>query len=332
MGAANGALVWLLGTAGAAGVALSAARAADSAIASAIYENDSVSPTDRDYTAGAAAAWVGPRSYRPEWAEWTARRILGADQEDDIRVGYGVKLQMFTPDDIEAPRPDPADRPFAGYASGSVALMTNHADRAFRSMSLDVGVIGPLSQADNIQRLAHDLTNSRTPRGWDAQITNRPGVNLHLSGRHIVPLIASTRGLGVDAVPSYGASLGNVSVAAEAGLLMRLGWRPPVDAAPARIAPNAAGTSYFRPTAPLGGYVFGGVSGKAIARDLFLDEPSAFGAKVEKKPVVADFLVGVAFNIRSVRVGYTHVWRTRQFSGQSVDRSRFGSLNVAVAF
>lgn len=50
-----------------------------------------------------------------------------------------------------------------------------------------------------------------------------------------------------------------------------LGFNLPREYDPMRIAPSLPGSDYFEPTAGLGAYVFAGVNGRAVARNLFLD-------------------------------------------------------------
>jgi len=297
-----------------------------------VYENDSVSPNDRDYTAGGKFLFMTGPDQDHGWGRWAARRLLFAEETTDLRVSYGLGLEIYTPVDIEAEVPDPDDRPFAGFSYLSGAVFANTDDRDFRELELIAGVIGPFSQADSIQRLAHDITDSRDPNGWEAQISNRPGVLLRGRRVHVAPVFGSRDGFSLELMPNYGTAAGNVLVEANAGVMARFGWRSPVDVLPMRAQRASIGSGYFRPTAPFGVYIFGGASARWVGRDLFLDEESALGESVTREPFVGDFQFGLAAYYRRARLGYTHVWRTRQFEEQTIDVNQYGSLSLTVAF
>ena len=82
----------------------------------------------------------------------------------------------------------------------------------------------------------------------------------------------------------------------------------------------------------VGWYVFGGVGGYAVGHDITLDGNVFRGGRsVDRKPFVADFELGAAVFWRNVRLGYTQVWRTKEFDGQR-ENFTFGSVSLAFSF
>ena len=79
-------------------------------------------------------------------------------------------------------------------------------------------------------------------------------------------------------------------------------------------------------------YAFAGVDGRWVLRNIFLDGNTFSDShSVDKKPLVADFVAGIAITYDQFRVAFTHVMRTREFDSQA-EADRFGSLSFSVRF
>lgn len=139
-------------------------------------------------------------------------------------------------------------------------------------------------------------------------------------------------GLGADFTPYAGGNVGNVLTQAAAGGMLRVGFDLPADFGPPRIRPSLTGSDYFLPQRDFGWYLFAGVEGRAIARNIFLDGNTfRDGPHVSKKPLVGDLQMGVAMAIGGTRVSYTHVFNTKEFYGQR-GGDTFGSFSVSFLF
>ena len=80
----------------------------------------------------------------------------------------------------------------------------------------------------------------------------------------------------------------------------------------------------------LGWYLFGGLEGRAVARNIFLDGNTwEASPSVSKKTFVADFQAGAVLTYDQMRVSYTHVWRTKEFETQR-HGEQFGAISVSV--
>ncbi|CAN8139343.1 hypothetical protein THIOSC15_1450001 [uncultured Thiomicrorhabdus sp.] len=74
------------------------------------------------------------------------------------------------------------------------------------------------------------------------------------------------------------------------------------------------------------------MEGQVIARNIFLDGNSFVESRsVVKNPLVADAQLGLVFDWKEFRIGYTHVFRTKEFKSQR-NHSNFGSLTIGVDF
>lgn len=297
-----------------------------------VVENDVFYGSDRDYTNGVAFAWAPPPlAPAPEWAQAVARWAPLFPEGGRIRYGYVIGQTMSTPADISVREPLVTDRPYAGWLYGTVALNAE-GDGRFDQLALSAGVIGPASLADRAQIRFHRLTGSRKPEGWASQLRNEPGVlaTWQRSWRRLWS--ARVAGLEVDGTPHLGAALGNVYTYANAGYTVRLGQRLARDFGTLRIAPAPPGAGFTVPGEGASWYAFVGIDGRAVGRNVFLDGNTfRSGPGVLREPWVGDLHWGFAITRQSVRLGYTHVRRTREFRGQAKSEN-FGAASISVSF
>ncbi|MFP4360513.1 MAG: lipid A deacylase LpxR family protein [Alphaproteobacteria bacterium] len=296
-------------------------------------DNDLFAGSDRYYTNGVRLAWRSPAASPPGWL--AALEPLGrAFMPPDAARRWGLALgqSLFTPEDIARENPDPDDRPYAAWLYGAVNLSSAQATSLSR-LELQLGVVGPAALGEEAQNTVHRINRGQEAEGWDFQLANEPGGNAIASRiwRYNHPL-AGEDGFAVGALPSLTASLGNVQTHAAAGLLLRAGWGLNADFGPPRIRPSVTGSAFVDAEERSGGYVFAGVEGRAVARDLFLDGNTFQDSRsVDKKPLVTEASVGAAWLFPGGRLSYTHVFRTEEFRRQE-STSSFGSLSLSLNF
>jgi hypothetical protein len=313
--------------------AVPAVRAKDSEFGTLnlVIENDSFAGHDRDYTNGILASWTTGPDQTPSWARAVARWLPFFSEEGTVRASYGLGQSMFTPNDLSQEDPPGDDHPYAGWLYGSIGLFSEtptHLDQ----LQLQLGVVGPAALARQAQTLVHEAIGSTKPRGWDHQLDNEPGIVITYQRSWRLPIADDIMGLALDATPHLGAALGNVFTYANGGATLRLGWNVPVDYGPPRIEPGLPASGYFEPQADFGWYLFAGVEGRAVGRNIFLDGNSFQDSpSVEKNILVGDAQVGIALVFRAVRLAYTYVFRTPEFKGQD-DADKFGALSLSARF
>ena len=99
-----------------------------------------------------------------------------------------------------------------------------------------------------------------------------------------------------------------------------------------RIAPSLPGSDYFEPISGLGAYVFAGVEGRAVARNLFLDGNSFERSRsVDKLNLVGDLVLGAAITFDSFRLAFTHDIRTKEYKTQPA-QDQFGAVDLTFRF
>jgi hypothetical protein len=145
--------------------------------------------------------------------------------------------------------------------------------------------------------------------------------------------------LGLDIVPHAGVSLGNVQTFANVGATMRVGFNLPSDFGIEVIAGGAATNSPLDDRDPRVGarprgslFVFGGIDGRAVARDIFLDGNTWVDSpSVDKESLVGDSYWGVGVVLRKWQITYTYVVRSKEFKAQR-EVNQFGSVTISRAF
>lgn len=134
--------------------------------------------------------------------------------------------------------------------------------------------------------------------------------------------------------PNINLALGNVYTYAGTGASVTFGpYTERLQDTPPRVQPAMAGTGFFdTPDNELSWYLFAGVDGRAMARNIFLDGNSFRDSNsVDKKYFIGDANVGAAITYDDYRLSYTLNYRTREFRRQD-DPSVFGSVTLTTRF
>lgn len=307
-----------------------AAEKAEKGILSLVLENDLFYNTDRNYTNGVRVSWLSAEDKTPEWVLRLADKFPLFPVGKAVRASYAVGQNMYTPEDITLRDPPLDDRPYGGWLYGSVGLIAETGQR-LDQLELTVGMVGPASLAEQTQKRVHSFVNADEPRGWDTQLKNEPGFILAYSRSWRSLVAESLLGIPFDLTPHAGGALGNIFTYANAGLMLRYGKNLPLDYGPPRIQPSVPGSGFFIPRHDFGWYLFADIEGRAVARNIFLDGNTFRDSRnVDKEPLVGDLQFGIAITWRNLRLGYTHVLRTREFKGQGDRRDDFGVLSLSL--
>jgi lipid A 3-O-deacylase len=316
----------------------------DTATTNLIEENDSfIDHHDLHYTQGLRLSFAsseqtpGDAAYRALRA--VADKVFLSDRlEGELRYGLFIGQSLFTPQDLTRTVPDPRDRPYAGWLYGGVSVYRDTGDQLDRA-DLTLGLVGPGAEGAAVQNNWHreaplPALRGMHANGWGAQLRDEPG--LILSEQRQWRLSTAAGPLELDALPELNASIGNIFTYAAAGGLLRIGQGLGIDWGQPRIEPALSGSDFVNRSA-IGGswgawYLFGGIEGRAIARNIFLDGNSfEHSAHVTKRPFVADFTGGLMTYLWAARLSVSYTRRTREFSTQ-LKQDEFVSVLLAVNF
>ena len=305
------------------------------------YENDLIGDgKDKYYTSGVRATYFDVNSEVPPFIDALSGIVPGFETNATTSTFFTLGQNLYTPSRIDQRVPDDGDRPYAGWLYGSVGVATlteDHVDE----LELTLGIVGPEALGEQTQKFIHShITDSPTPKGWNSQLDFEPGVILSWQRRW-------PQGIGgnwnldfgdefrLNLEPSVNASLGNVYTYAGSGLMFTFGpYQDTLQDTPPRVQPAMSGTGYFDvPDQDWSWYLFSGFSGRAVARNIFLDGNSfdSDGPDVDRKILVGDAVAGLAFTLNNYRLSYTANFRTKEFDGQP-DDTVFGSITLTTRF
>lgn len=138
-------------------------------------DNDLFIASDDGYTNGVYGSWYyfGRADKQPEssWLVWPLKWSM-ANQNSEFSVSaYSVGQSMFTPKDILTSNPDPNDTPYTGLLFLNNTYLASYGTYA-DSISTTIGIVGPASGAEGMQKWIHEISDSDAPQGWDFQLEN----------------------------------------------------------------------------------------------------------------------------------------------------------------
>ncbi len=142
------------------------------------WENDFIADDDSGYTNGMGVSWGrGPverlsADIMPDWLYATSQWLpYSSDDTNSHAVSYRVAQLTYTPDDIREEELIEDDRPYAGLLLWSANLHSFN-DEFSNRYWLTLGIVGPASGAEQVQRAIHKVIGVNIPEGWDNQLDN----------------------------------------------------------------------------------------------------------------------------------------------------------------
>jgi lipid A 3-O-deacylase len=301
------------------------------------------SPTDRDYTNGVRLGWLSPAiTDMPAGlaALTTVPTFLGEPPSDSVirRFALSFGQNIYTPADTFATQPIYNDRPYAGWLYASFGLQYTYKRHnepvRLDTLQLDLGLIGPAAGGEFVQNNFHKLIGVAQTYGWANQLHNEPTINLTFERRWRTgrTVVIEDPKLEVDFIPRVGAALGNVAIYADVGGTARIGKNLRDDFGPTRARPALPGSEAFIGDGSFGWYLFAGIDGQVVGRNIFLDgNTDGYSLRVSHRPFVGEAQAGLAVTYRGTRITYTQILRTPEFYEQG-RFTQFGSVNVTFRY
>lgn len=294
------------------------------------WENDAIIDDDGGYTNGFAYSWGRLlEEDRPLWVEKTSQWLpypeIPAFQE---AVGYQISQTIFTPSDIKTPELIEDDRPYAGLLLGSLNHYRFNADKAVHYETI-LGVVGPVSGAEQVQRFIHELIDVNIPQGWDNQLDNEPLIRLGYEQLWRAHEIQLGESLEYDLLLAGDIRAGNLSSDVGGGLTLRLGkglvnsfpmaWLTPGRRLPALAGSNSGDWNVFATL--YGTYVFNDIT---IDGNTFKDSHS-----VELTHPQGRYVVGVNYFFRNWSLSLSVQESTASFEN-SEENTFFSTLGFSI--
>lgn len=257
---------------------------------------------DEEYTSGVHITYDGALS---PWWWWSfhdhgARCVYHIQDCHSSRAEVGQDMYTSSAR-VDDPRPTPGSRASGGWLYFAHSARSLHASRS-DELTITLGVTGPPSLARFTQSVAHSVAPQfNRPADWTRQIRFEPGAIVDYEQRRRI--MAYGRGaFGFDVLPSVSVDVGNVKTSADAGVQSRVGWNLPHPWLPESVPASVA--------------VVGGVSARAVVRDIFLDGNTFHpDYRVGHEVLVGSGQIGVELRFRALSLAYRAVNETRSYAG-----------------
>jgi len=223
-----------------------------------------------------------------------------------------------------------------GVSWGSSAIDTyeERSERWTHAWQLRVGVVGPASQADNVQKWVHQVTGSEEPMGWDTQLPNEPVLNVGYTGAYLLAQGDLGKSASWRVVPVAYAGLGNYFTGVGLGLYGEVGWNL-VDAMGGTALRQGLNTASTVGVGPVDGWsvsLSGGFSGYGVAHYLPLDGTVFRDSRsVGSKPFIGMATYGLAVRHRGFVFFLGRTYFTNTFDTER-KRPEFGTLSLSWYF
>ncbi len=296
-----------------------------------MMENDSPVDTDFSYTHGARFSTL---FYRPN-TEGSLLNIPFTDYKNTnnfLSVAYSN--QIYTPAKLNKIYRIRDDRPYAGYSYMEFGLHQT-TKSSLNSLSIEIGMVGPSTDMDILQRTIHDLIETKKVCGWDYQLEDEYIFQLNYLRKDRYSY-DSLYGYENDLISYYGANLGNKYIKASGGTLYRIGDNITDDfgvnsmneanhsSVPIKPGANRTDNSLF--------FNFGaGVN--LIARDIFLDGDTSMGSHyVDKKNFTAYVMAGFTYSYKQYKLDFFHNYYTEDYDQRDSHRTYRGYSSVVLSY
>jgi hypothetical protein len=296
-------------------------------------ENDLWGDKDDRYYTGGWQLGYAPSTPPPDYLQAISGWLPFYHDDDNGYHGFNLGQKIFTPEDIFATSVVEDDRPYAGWLFVESYIGHRYFDSSDREkvngLILTLGIVGPASMGEQSQELVHRYSGSDEPLGWDNQLENELGLNAtFVHQRHRIFNLGAPR--QYEARLHSALALGNVYTYAALGIMLRWGTHLKDDIGPSTIGPGFPGLPSFNPQRSANWYLYAGLEGRAVARDIFLDGNTIVDShSVDKKPLVGDLQFGFAFHSRDLRLSLGQMIRSKEFDGQP-EHSQYGLINFTL--
>jgi hypothetical protein len=177
-----------------------------------ITDNDLYVSTVRDryYTSGIFLAYRYLSNNKNKSLE---KRIL------EWKLGQ----EMYTPYKAVVTNISEHDRPFSGYLYGSFGINRIYKKSQILNTSIQIGVIGSNSYAEELQEFIHDIYGFKKAVGWEYQIKNAFALNFNTE---YLKTVLKTKKNNFDITWTNNLNLGTVYTNISTGFNARIGFEP----------------------------------------------------------------------------------------------------------
>ena len=254
--------------------------------------------------------------------------IPHSSRTQKVITRYEIGQMIFNPRKYSITDPALMDRPFAGYLYVRVSRSRFFKNMANLKYGLMLGLLGPPSGAQSVQRSYHKLINIYEVRGWGYQLKSEPSINLQAQYTH--PLLGRPRqGFSADLHAVTKASLGNAFTNASGGVLFRIGfienanesaaWNSRLHTSTSSYLNHHEAFLFFQPEALYQAY------NATMEGGLFREDKGPVVA--ELNPWLYQHRLGLMYVWRAFSVSFATIHRTREVKNQ-YRKENYASIGV----
>ena len=297
-------------------------------------END-IYFSDRYYTNGLKLSYTGAGDdFYTSRLQFAVLNLFVPDGRQAYQT-VSIGQKMCVPGEITDPDPPAWDRPYAGwlYASfGSHLASENRLD----SFAVNLGVVGPISLAEDAQKFWHSLIGAEWPMGWHEQIKNEPGIILSYEHTERFVREKITENFATDVLGSARAELGNVSTQATLRAFWRFGFNLPYSFQPNRIDSSDGNDVQWRPSEKSADwhlFMYGGGAARFVGYDITLNGNTfADSRSVVPKWLVGEIMAGVSARYKYIQADLNWTLTSAEFNNQQYPVHMIWTAEVKVFF
>ncbi len=299
-------------------------------------END-IFFSDRYYTNGIKLLYTGSGDdfYTSKVQFGLLRMFIPESKDSQVYQTVSLGQNMYVPSSINDSAPPLWDRPYAGwlYLNGGAHIAR---ENSLDSLAVSLGIVGPFSFAEQIQKNFHSITDCDTPMGWDTQIDDEFGFIASYS--HIQRILRQDflNNLSSDFLVSFGGDLGNVLIQGTVRAFLRFGYNLPYDFSPTRIDYDSSNDiRWMHPVDDENWHCLFYIGGafRFVGRNIALNGNTfKHGREVTPEWMVYELMSGVSTRYNTVQLDLNWTLQTAEFTTQSYQPFIFWTLSATVFF
>ncbi len=139
------------------------------------YDNDFFLGDDSGYTNGLFFSLYelenSDKKIEPSWMLSPLKWSIESESALSKINSYTVGQVIITPDDITQKVPPSNSTPYAGMLFLNDTYISSNKKYA-DAIRVTLGVVGPISGAEHVQKEIHRIVGANDPKGWDTQLNN----------------------------------------------------------------------------------------------------------------------------------------------------------------
>jgi hypothetical protein len=193
--------------------------------------------SDDKYSSGTDITWMGKEFSQTEKESFNYHYVSAISSVISLlpfvdlhnkkrNASISLEQIIITPDDIKSTEPIYTDIPYTGVLNGNFSLYLWE-DSMFQEFRFSIGVVGPLSGAQQAQSVIHKLIGNSVPKGWDNQLGDKLlfGVDYLQGFRNYEHQFFNATSL--EWFNNYSINLGNSYLGAGVSTIVRYGHNVP---------------------------------------------------------------------------------------------------------